>query len=521
MTPVRRPLGLVVLAAVLLLLFRGWLAVAMPITGDEAYFYFWGRYPDIAEWGYYDHPPMIGWWLALLLLGSDAAGFLRLPVLLLPLGLAAGAAWLTARADDSGESERPAWAALLVLLAPASVWNVFITTDTPLLWWSLACVMAYVAAVLASTRGQRGRSLVLHALAGAFLALAFLSKYFAVLLGIAIAAHVLLARHDRGRWPGFLLLALIALIGPAYNLWWNSGQGWANVMFNLFNRHDTDGSGWSWKTPLLYAVTLAYVLTPFALLALNRYWREVSAAARRQPAISAVLWLSLLPFTLFALLSLVKQIGLHWLLSFVPLLLVALAASLPLPALRRLAQWFGGCALLHLLVIAIVAVLPLQTWEKVRQYDGIVLTFRSQDVLRHLQPYADDFTFAADGYSNAVTHGYNARRYFLVFGPGSSHARHDDLLTDFRTLAGKNILTLRKTEPDLADYQPYFRSVEVQSFVEHGVTFYMVLGRGFDYPAYRDKVLREVKDRFYRIPKFLPIRSCYFAERYFPGEECR
>ena len=340
-------------------------------------------------------------------------------------------------------------------------------------------------------------------------------------------AHLVPARpgfaHTR-RFSGrirIMLLALIARIGPAYNLWWNSGQGWANVMFNLFNRHDTDGSGWSWKTPLLYAVTLAYVLTPFALLALNRYWREISAAARRQPAISAVLWLSLLPFTLFALLSLVKQIGLHWLLSFVPLLLVALAASLPLPALRRLAQWFGGCALLHLLVIAIVAVLPLQTWEKVRQYDGIVLTFRSQDVLRHLQPYADDFTFAADGYSNAVTHGYNARRYFLVFGPGSSHARHDDLLTDFRTLAGKNILTLRKTAPDLADYQPYFRSVEVQSFVEHGVTFYMVLGRGFDYPAYRDKVLREVKDRFYRIPKFLPIRSCYFAERYFPGEECR
>ena len=519
MTPVRRPLGLVLLAAILLLVFRGWLAAAMPITGDEAYFYFWGRYPDIAEWGYYDHPPMVGWWLAFLLLWSDAEWVIRLPVLLLPLALAAGGAWLAWQADGRREGERAAWAALLVLLAPVAVWNVFITTDTPLIYFSLLTVLAYVAAAQAGERGQQAKSLLLHTLAGGFLALAFLSKYFAVLLGVAITAHLLLARRDASRWGGFVLLTLAALAGPAYNLWWNSGQGWANVMFNLFNRHED--AGWSVKTPALYAVTLAYVLTPFALLALSRYWRQIVVTARQQVAVSAVLWLSLLPFGLFAVLSLVKQIGLHWLLSFVPLLLVALAAALPLSALRRLAQWFGGLAALHVLAIVVIALLPLDTWNKTRQYDGIVLTFRSQDVLRHLQPYAADFTFAADGYSNAVTHGYNARRYFLVFGPGSSHARHDDLLTDFRPLAGKNILILRKTAPDLADYQPYFKSVEVQSFVEHGVTFYMVLGRSFDYPTYRDRVLREVKDRFYRIPHYLPIRSCYFAERYFPGEECR
>jgi len=53
---------------VLTLVFRFWLAAAFPITGDEAYFIWWGWMPD---WGFYDHPPMIGWWLAgLLTLGS-------------------------------------------------------------------------------------------------------------------------------------------------------------------------------------------------------------------------------------------------------------------------------------------------------------------------------------------------------------------------------------------------------------------------------------------------------------------
>ena len=49
---------------VLTLAFKFWLARALPMTGDEAYFIYWGAYPDF---GFYDHPPMIGWVLALLL----------------------------------------------------------------------------------------------------------------------------------------------------------------------------------------------------------------------------------------------------------------------------------------------------------------------------------------------------------------------------------------------------------------------------------------------------------------------
>ena len=51
------------------------------MTGDEAYFVLWGRHPDL---GFYDHPPMVGWLLALILRWSDAEWALRLPVTLLP-----------------------------------------------------------------------------------------------------------------------------------------------------------------------------------------------------------------------------------------------------------------------------------------------------------------------------------------------------------------------------------------------------------------------------------------------------
>jgi hypothetical protein len=47
-----------------------------------------------------------------------------------------------------------------------------------------------------------------------------------------------------------------------------------------------------------------------------------------------------------------------------------------------------------------------------------------------------------------------------------------------------------------------------------------VLGREFDYGAYRDRVLAEVRDRYYRIPGYLPRGRCYFCERYWGAATC-
>src|ERR1039458_3414053 len=58
---VARPEGLLILALGLVLFFRFWLSDVLPFTSDEAYYTDMGRHPD---WGIYDHPPMISWWLA-------------------------------------------------------------------------------------------------------------------------------------------------------------------------------------------------------------------------------------------------------------------------------------------------------------------------------------------------------------------------------------------------------------------------------------------------------------------------
>lgn len=513
-------------AAALILAFKLWLSAVFPFTGDEAYFAYWGALPD---YGFYDHPPMVGWLLHLLLALSGAEWVLRLPATLLPFAIAAGIWFVLRRADET----KAGLAALAFLMLPHNVMNVFITTDTPLALFSFASALAFWLGI---TRRSRGWC----AAAGAFLGLAFLSKYFAVLLGLAYVAYVAFSPRGRRDWGALALVALGSLPFAALNAAWNYEHCWANLMFNVYNRHET--AGWSWKTPLVYAACVLYVLSPVALWQLARQ-RSAVAAALAQPATRFFFVAFAFPFCFFALLSAVKQIGLHWVFSFVPFFFVAAGWMLSREQLRRSVLYLGVLSAVHAVAIVTASQLPLETWKASRFYDGVVFHVRIHDVLRELEPYAKEFEFAADGYSPAVTASYYTRRkgvarlplpnsvlpadaggadgkYFFVFGPASSHARHDDILTDFRRLDGKNILVLRKNPPEDAAYSPYFRSVEYRSFALSGAQFYLVLGRGFDFVAYRENVLKPVRDRYYAIPRYLPQGRCYFCERYFGAATC-
>lgn len=489
----------------ILLVFRAWFSAILPMTGDEAYFVLWGEHP---AGGFYDHPPMVGWWLSGLLAVSRAEWVLRLPALLLPLVLAWGGWWLV---RPHGVA-RARVAALLILLQPVNVWNVLITTDTPVILFSMLSVLTYVAA-LQSDRQSR-RALFWHAVSGALLGLAFLGKYFGALLGIAYLAHVLFVRRDDGSWAGFALLLLAALPAPLYNLWWNSGHCWVNILFNFMNRQQD--AGVSWKNPLLYLVSLFYLATPWLLVALWVQRGRVRAAVRECPEASAAFWLMLVPLALFALMSFGRSVGLHWMVSFIPLFAVLAAIALPEATLARLLKWSLGFAGLHMLLFVVITVLPMTTWKNTKLYDGIVLTVRPAEALAQLQPYASDYLFAVESYSLAATLAYNANRPFAVFGEGSFHARQDDFITDWRAQDGRNILILRKSKPRPDEYAAYFRQVEYREFELHDVTYSLVLGQGFNYPVYHEKVLTRIRERFYRIPVWLPQRGCEFCERYFP-----
>lgn len=491
------------LALAVTLLYRFWLAAAAPISADEAYFILWGRAPAI---GYYDHPPMVGWILAPLAAFSESAWLMRLPAVLVPplAALMVRAALRSWYASPDGRDEDTAdLAALAVLLLPASAWSVLITTDAPLALFSLASLLVFARA---AEKGSDRLFLV----AGFLLGLAFLSKYLAALLGLAFLLWSIASGNSRA----MVLVLLGALPAGLLNLYWNYEACWCNVMFNAVNRHGGEDSGWSLATPALYAGSLAYLAAPLLWFAWRGRVRLRTAWQR--PAERALLLAWLVPFAVLAALSPVKRVGLHWLLSFLPAIVLSIALALERGALRWSVRFLAVLAVLQAAAILIVAALPADVWQSSRFYARLVFPGRIAELAAAIAPHRAGMALATDSYASAALLEYHWREPVAVFGRGTSHARQDDIDTDWRRFEGRDLLILRRQPPLPQDYAPYFRSLEVKRIPLGAGVYHAILGRSFNFQAYRAGTLADIRDRYYRVPPWLPAGRCFFFERYFP-----
>ncbi|MDC0709975.1 glycosyltransferase family 39 protein [Stigmatella sp. ncwal1] len=206
--PMKACLTLLALSAAI----RLTLALGTDVYFDEAYYWQWSRRLD---WGYYDHPPLVAWLIAAL--------GIRPMALLCGAGTVA-AVWGLAR-DIHGDTAAAWRAAALWSSVPISILSgVWATPDTPLLlFWTLALWALW-----------RERWI----LAGLALGLALLSKYSAMLLGVAFLATAVRERRlPAGAWGAALLGALLFL--PV--VLWNAQLGWVGFAFQL--NHGLGGTG--------------------------------------------------------------------------------------------------------------------------------------------------------------------------------------------------------------------------------------------------------------------------------------
>jgi hypothetical protein len=495
--PASRRLYLSLLGFTLLLKFV-W-AAYLPLTGDEAYFTLWGKYPDL---GYYDHPPMVGWWLSLLQLFGDATWWLRLPAVLLNTGIAYAIYRIIRQLADE---DRALLGAALYLLLPLNLLNVLITTDTPLIAFSFLSAWAFWCAL-------RNSSWRWYIASGLLLGAAFLAKYFAVLLGLSFGVYLLLFRRKRRDLLGLLWLFLAVLPFALLNVWWNSCNCWDNILFNVYNRH----SGGDGNHTVTYLVMLLYMVTPpLFWYGWKVRWVLWQALRRGEPFI--FLWV--FPLMLFLLLSLQNRIGLHWVLAFYPFLFLALVPLLTLLALQRTVKFMLFFSLLHAAAVMVLVMVPIDHWkDRGAAYYGLLLGLHKDRFIQQFNSLPPGFVYATGSYVDSALLEHASGSRFIVFGDGSKYGRQDDLLTDWRALEGKNIAVLRTKKKTAEEYQEFFNSSQISEFEVMGTPFYLLEGRGFHYSIYREQMLTRLRDSYYRYPAFLPAGQCYFYRRYFPGE---
>ncbi len=203
-------------------------AATLPLSPDESYYWLWSRALDC---GYFDHPPMVAWWIAAStsILGDSPLGIRFFA----PLSLACLAAlgfWLARR--EMGGRAAFQFALAIHLIPLTHLGGIILTPDTPfLLFWSLALL------ALAAYRSHPTTLWV--GLIGLCVGLGLLSK---LSMGLMLPIVFLGMRHH-GRRPFLALSLALGAAGMVILPWlaWNVGHDWVSVTFQW--GHATSGSG--------------------------------------------------------------------------------------------------------------------------------------------------------------------------------------------------------------------------------------------------------------------------------------
>ena len=484
-------------------LIKSLLAYLIPFTGDEALFYTWGTFPDI---GFYDHPPMIGWLLALIMKFSASEYALRLPPLIFPYIVGAVIYSLLKVLDKS----LARWTVILFLVSPINMMNILVTTDTPLfLFTSLSAVCFY--------HGLHSNKLLYLILAGVFFGGGFLSKYFSVLLIIAYGVYVLIYQRNR---RGFAALALVAVCTIPFvllNVYYNYTHAWANIMFNVFNRNHEMGP-FNPGNFFVYLGQLLLLLTPVVIYFLFRPVKSARQFVAAESLRRYYFVLCSVPLGVLALLSFTKSIGIHWPLAFLPFVFILTIFHFNAATFRKVVLLVAVCTFAVNFLIAYIMIDPPVKLTQSKIYQQALFYINPRAVADSIKPYTKDYILTTESYSKSALLYYYTGKYISVFGPGSFHARHDDMYTDFRQFDKKNIIIVRTTPPDKNKYMPYFQTVSVKEIELENTTLYLIQGSVFKYDVYRELVLRAIKNNYYQIPAWLPTQGNYFTDKYFAEE---
>ena len=212
-------------------------AVSTELTTDEAHYALYGVHLD---WSYFDHPSMVGWLQAIVLMFSDSDLAMRIMPILI---FTAASFTLYQVTIKLFPNENPWLGFISVAFMQSAVMlqllGMAMLPDGPLLLLGLLMVLALHR--ILNEEGLRHWLLL-----GLWLGLAGLSKYTAVSLIFTVVLALTFSKQWRQfRTPGPWLALLTGLLLIMPVLYWNNKHEWISFLYQI--HHGTGKLSWEFK----------------------------------------------------------------------------------------------------------------------------------------------------------------------------------------------------------------------------------------------------------------------------------
>jgi len=325
-----------------------------------------------------------------------------------------------------------------------------------------------------------------------------------------MGSALLIFLRGRQRVVVIAVWACAAVPAALITLYWNYTHGWMEVRYP-FVRADVDE--FNWTRPALF---LLFNLVLLYFIGADHLVRRLKAdfSQWRVEAKQFGL-LFLIPILILTVLATRKSIGLHWLLSFYPLLLPVVALTYNPDRIRQTARRGLQISLLTIAVVVSYSVAPIEWLHNPRRAQTARLILRPQQIIPLIDQIAGSRQLATTGYGVASLLEFHLpERHVPWLGVGTHHGRNNDFVSDFRQWDQSDFLIFCRRPPEKFNFENYFESINVTEVNIDSTRYWLVEANNFSYPAYREHVLKPVAERFHSVPSWLPTRSNPFRERY-------
>ena len=401
------------------------------VNGEEAYYWLFSQYLD---WGYLDHPPMVG--------VVTAPGYLLMPN---PLGLRMGmliinvltmlVVWKTTEKKDT---KLLIW--IFAALLSVHVGSYMVKTDVPLIL-GVALFYYFYKEYLKSDNLKTVFFLALS------IALILLSKHHGILVVFfTVLSNVrLLTKKTFWYTVGFTVLLMLP------HTYWQYMNEFATIKFHLYNRIDM---GFSWENIAYYIGVQPLVFGPLIGVSLL----AASYANKKKSDFNRALRFTIVGVLIFFLVSTFKvEFHKHWtsVLS-VPFMLLGHEY------ISKHANWRK--VLVRLSIASIIIVIPARIYLA---HDFFPKKWtEGWDVLHNWDTWADEIQELSGGlpimfnnhYERSSRYAYLTKDIVHCYNTFDYRETHHDLLPLEENLQGKSVFQINRFR-DTARYDDYFTQI--------------------------------------------------------------